>query len=504
MAACCAAQLAALGLVPETASPAFALRRPGQGVMLPKVASRGVKVTSTVVGAAPVPGGRNGAMEVGTAAAPLARFLAGAALPEEGEGRGFTCVSYNVLLPNGKDGWWIYKYYRDPGPDGEFAMWPARQVLLKQQLLTLAADVVCLQEASDLSFDEDFAFLFHNGYQGLMHEKNGRMRPATFWRDVHWELISALHKDRILVVALRRRGGVCAGATIFVCNAHLSAGTNADRRLRQAHEALEAIAKEAKRLALDFTKLPVVFCGDMNSQGRTAVREILLSGEVSPDFRESGDPTEKGQEGKQITSKVKRHSLGRFEDAVEACFGQGNVPATILAANVDSKMVHDDGTLTTAALKAIGAAFEDCCAVGQEQMRKEDVDRWLVRINKEVGRGSEYRSAMGAMEQKAEAGLTKDDFKSIYAAELAEGKFWGVEHDLRVLGGNGLAVPSEGPCELCFDHMFYTPATLRLVGVQEPLTEEQKQRIWGEPWEILPNAWHPSDHLPVAAAFLFP
>ena len=43
------------------------------------------------------------------------------------------------------------------------------------------------------------------------------------------------------------------------------------------------------------------FCGDFNSQGSSAVRQLLTAGHVLPEFRESGDPTEKGQEGAEPT-----------------------------------------------------------------------------------------------------------------------------------------------------------------------------------------------------------
>ena len=36
-----------------------------------------------------------------------------------------------------------------------------------------------------------------------------------------------------------------------------------------------------------------------------------------------------------------------------------------------------------------------------------------------------------------------------------------------------------------------------------PRGEAQSQRIFGPPYETLPNAWHPSDHLPVIASFSF-
>lgn len=320
-------------------------------------------------------------------------------------------------------------------------------------------------------------------------------------------MLSALHRDRTLILALRRRSGPHAGTTLLLANAHLSAGHNADRRLRQTEEALSQAAKEAKNLGLDLEKCPVVYCGDLNSQGSTAVRELLVAGEVRPDFRESGDPTEKGQNGVQITSKIKRQAFGAFQDAAELCFGTGSAPATILVANIDSKMMCDDNTLTPAMLETLRAAFKTCCKSGRDVMTREEVVSFLLSVNKELGRGSEYRSVVTAMEKRGQdfespdATLTEDDFIELYAQELEEGKFWGVEHDLRALCGQGMALPSEGPTELCFDHMFFTPASLRLVGVQETLTEEQRQRIWGPPFDVLPNAWHPSDHLPVAAAF---
>merc|ERR1719507_452221 len=122
------------------------------------------------------------------------------------------------------------------------------------------------------------------GYGALMHDKKGRMRPATFWRSDTWECIAAQHKDRTLVTAMRLRA---TGTVLFVVNGHLSAGPQADRRLRQTSDALDTVAKEAKKLGLQVPGVPVVFCGDCNSQGRTGVDELLTAGEVGPEFRAS-------------------------------------------------------------------------------------------------------------------------------------------------------------------------------------------------------------------------
>eukprot|EP00927_Polykrikos_kofoidii_P049279 TRINITY_DN4335_c1_g1_i1.p1 TRINITY_DN4335_c1_g1~~TRINITY_DN4335_c1_g1_i1.p1 ORF type:complete len:590 (-),score=84.83 TRINITY_DN4335_c1_g1_i1:419-2188(-) len=437
----------------------------------------------------------SGSSHVLAAGAPLTSFPAGS---------GFSLISYNVLLPNSEDGWWIYKYYREPG---EFTQWPRRQALLRQQLLSSQASIICLQEVSELSFSTDFGFLVDEGFEAMLHEKKGRMRPATFWRRDMWERVAASHKDRTLTVALRAKDGVSEikdRPPVFIVNCHLSAGPSADRRLRQVHEALDAVGKECKRLGCNPATLPVVVCGDMNSQGVTAVGELLLTGQVGPDFRESGDPTERGQGGKQITSKNRRHAFMPFREASQEVFGDRQ-PATLLVANIDSKMLHEDGTMTPEARCKIEAAFEHYLSEGRSLMVRSDVDRWLLDINREIGRGSEYRSALDVFERRGEEVLSKEDFVGIYLHELAEGKFWGVEHDLCAINGpsGGMSQPSDGPCELCFDHIFYTVGPLKLIGVREPLTTEQKERVWGPPWDVLPNAWHPSDHLPVAASFSF-
>ena len=69
--------------------------------------------------------------------------------------------------------------------------------------------------------------------------------------------------------------------------------------------------------------------------------------------------------------------------------------------------------------------------------------------------------------------------------------------------GSGLAKPSDGPCELRFDYIYFTASTLKLQGVHQVLSKSQFDQIFGEPYETLPNSWHPSDHLPVVASFEF-
>jgi endonuclease/exonuclease/phosphatase family metal-dependent hydrolase len=105
------------------------------------------------------------------------------------------------------------------------------------------ADVVCLQEVSPLSFDDDFAFMTEElGYTGKEMFKRGRFRPATFWKRCELA-VPAVHKDRTLLTAFRR-----GKQTWYVLNCHLQAGAEARRRVRQIQEGTKAVITLAKKL----------------------------------------------------------------------------------------------------------------------------------------------------------------------------------------------------------------------------------------------------------------
>merc|ERR1719498_1509586 len=84
--------------------------------------------------------------------------------------QGISVLTYNVLLPNSVDGWWTYKMYNDPKhlEDGEgpfsVSSWDYRRDLLKEKIGSIDADVVCLQEVSPESFEQDFEFMQDLGY----------------------------------------------------------------------------------------------------------------------------------------------------------------------------------------------------------------------------------------------------------------------------------------------------------------------------------------------------
>ena len=72
------------------------------------------------------------------------------------------------------------------------------------------------------------------------------------------------------------------------------------------------------------------------------------------------------------------------------------------------------------------------------------------------------------------------------------GKFWGVEHDLCVVLGRGLAAEGAPPFTARFDYLYYTAAALRLVGYQPALPPEgMRQRATHCAQRSDPGARHP-------------
>ena len=448
-------------------------------------------------------------------------------LPRLDPSAGFTILTYNVLIPNSNDGWWCYKYY-GPGVPVEKTTWAHRQSLLRDRIVGSGADIVALQETSADSFESDWSFMAEAGYDYQLY-KSGRMRPATFWKRERWALCQVdgslvvppeegkevpkgadgvLQGDRTLTTVLRPLGadGAPVAVPVFVINAHLSAGPEARRRLRQVHETLDAIRKLRVKAKLPEQGACCLLVGDFNSQGHTGVRELLVTGEVRPEFRESGDPTEANQHENEVTSKAKKQTLGPFADALgEACALAGVArPPTIVAAQLQPAMQNADGTTSTALIAAIDEAFDALSSDGAT-LSDEEQASWLRKVNLEIGRGSEFRFAVAARESHGGTPLTRADFQALYAEEVAQGKFWGVEHDLRVMrpSGAGMRAPGSPPFTADFDYVWFSSAALKLVGVQAPLPDEKMAELLSGSQHGLPDEANPSDHLPVAVALAF-
>lgn len=423
-------------------------------------------------------------------------------------------LSYNVLLPNSIDGWWNYKMY-DPTQSYNIDListWDYRRDLIKEKIKTLNPDVVCMQEVSPLSFEEDFAFMREElGYDGSEMFKRGRFRPATFWRSSKCKLACPpVHKDRTLLTSFC----LPAGDRIWhILNCHLQAGPQGKRRLRQIDEGVSASFKLAKKLKEKDPTCPLlIVCGDFNGGSECGAVRYLEDGGVGPSFMEDGEP---------ITSRDKKCPLqSRLIDM--ATYIPRPAPPTLVVAELISQMVDESSSpyempelchdmvsrLTKCYKKYATYRDENNEGVDGKVMGINDVEKWLEDINKQVGRGSEFRAAakeMGWNDTTSEGNESEDDaavksviilprdktlslsgFLNVYTGELRGGKFWGIAYDLSIMGQ---PLPSLGQFQARFDRMYFTEQLIPTAIVDTLATNS------------CPNDIEPSDHLPVAANF---
>jgi hypothetical protein len=181
------------------------------------------------------------------------------------------------------------------------------------------------------------------------------------------------------------------------------------------------------------------------------------------------------------------------------------VPELISLLVEGGQAAYENPRLSLDARERLGRIFDRFATQpsGEEGSRATmsagDAERWLVAINRALGRGSEFREAARKMGWKGGKGdddrptqlppggrLALKDFVDIYESELRAGKFWGIAHDLAALGE---ALPDAGAFESRYDRIYCSEAA------QPVAVVDFVCRV------PCPNRDEPSDHLPVAASF---
>lgn len=237
----------------------------------------------------------------------------------------------------------------------------------------------------------------------------------------------------------------------------------------------------------------------------------LEDGGVGPSFIEDGEAVSSREKNCPTTNP--------FTDVVSSVSTRP-APPTLVVAELISQMVKDQSSayetpeysddMIQRLTKCYGkyATHDDESAAGLngKVMNIDDVENWLVDINKQLGRGSEFRTAakeMGWTAPELEEGaeepaekpritlpkdsvLSLDGFLNVYTAELRGGKFWGIAYDLSTMGQ---PLPTVGRFEARFDRMYCTEKLEPTAVIDFFATAP------------CPNDVEPSDHLPVAACF---
>lgn len=382
-------------------------------------------------------------------------------------------MSYNILLPNSLHGWWVYKYYH-PSTPSELTTWAYRRSLLQQQL-SVGADLLTLQECSAETVASDLDFLWDT-YDYLCHRK-ARIAMVTCWKRDRFELLADYHINRCLITVLRESSGIL----ICVVNCHLSAGRHPKERFQQIVKAVEQVRKIRNRMDIQL----IVLSGDFNSAAEgTAVQRFLEDGIVEPRFREHGYPDV------EITSKIKEHQLGRFQE----CYRHLCDSTTMLVRNSSAAMLHPrtrkPKPVFVDALRRLFRTYTE----GEVEMTLAQMEVWIREINLEL-RGSEYRAALEAI---SDGVLTEEQFVSLYLSEVQAGKHWAVHNDLL---RKGIEIPDPTPYSIAFtlDQAWMRSNEFECSGVVQPISAQQRQQL--EEGDFAPNAWHPSDHFPLMLRF---
>jgi hypothetical protein len=362
-----------------------------------------------------------------------------------------------------------------------------------------------LQEVAPESFATDFDFMKELGYESEMFKK-GRFRPATFWKR-NMELVDVAHKDRCLLTALRNNG-----QTWYVLNCHLQAGKEGPRRLRQIHEGVKAVLTMAKKLQKVTRELEqskkLIVCGDFNGGSECAAIRYLEDGVMDENFREDGEPVTSSRKNIPLTTSP----MSDVATSIDRPPPPTLVVPELISLMVEGEQAYENPQLSNDMIVRLQRIYERLATTqvknnnGDEYvMNIDDVEKYLVAINNKLGRGSEFREAARQMgwraDNNAEAEsdkpptitlprdgiLTLDGFLNIYQAELRQGKFWGIAHDVAVLGE---PLPQLGVHQSRYDRIYYSSSTCQPVAVMDFLCDEP-----------CPNQEEPSDHLPVAASF---
>jgi len=174
-----------------------------------------------------------------------------------------------------------------------YRSWEYRFDKLKEQLSTLHADVVCLQEVEIERWGEWREFMDNEGYTGVMlnrQRSSGKNRRhqgitnAIFFRSRRFTLCWEQHCSRALGIALKWYSHAGREHKVYIVNVHLEGHPyKPAERVHQVHTIIKSLEKENAGCA---EEPDIVFCGDFNSTRWNAPWHYLYCGKLEGGYTE--------------------------------------------------------------------------------------------------------------------------------------------------------------------------------------------------------------------------
>lgn len=265
-----------------------------------------------------------------------------------------------------------------------------------------------------------------------------------------------------------------------------------------------------------------ILCGDFNGGAECGAIRLLEDGFVDETHREDNEPVVSTRKDLPFHLPLCDVSALVIKDRVPPATLVVPELVSLLTESGDVFQAYANPSMSVEVRQRLNRIYDRYATqrystedVGKV-MNVDDVERWLLTINGKVGRGSEFRAAVrlmksagnvngisreefggdetnaseaekvGGLEMPSEGILSREDFISIYEEELRGGKFWGIAHDLAILGE---PLPQAGIFRSRFDRIYCTNA----VEVTAVMDFDSACPC--------PNEREPSDHLPIAASF---
>lgn len=246
----------------------------------------------------------------------------------------------------------------------------------------------------------------------------------------------------------------------------------------------------------------LVVCGDMNGGEESGAVQYLEKGFVDETFLEDSEPVSSSRKDLPLA-----YSMIDATSCVEREGGEESPPTMVVAELMSSMMAeasYNNPIMSQAMLDRLERIYHRLATGKDGHMSRADVEKWLIKINHRLGRGDEYRNAaleMGWQDENPDDPwqdrksriqlpdhgiLTLEGFRNVYQKELEGGKFWGIAHDMAVLGD---AIPDQGLFSARYDRMYCSRAIQPSAVLDSAASSP------------CPNREEPSDHLPVAASF---